>query len=63
MKKVMFLGAEYEVEDKYNYVAMDPDGDIYAFEKSPTLWESGVWGSTGGRFTYLDSIAVMKEIK
>ncbi|UIB81320.1 hypothetical protein [Flyfo podovirus Tbat2_2] len=35
MKIITYRGEQYEVEDWVNFVAMDADGDIYAYENKP----------------------------
>ncbi len=39
-----------------NFVAVDPDGEIWAFEYEPQKYESGVWATSQGRKALLGKV-------
>lgn len=47
MKTITYRGEQYEVEDWVNFVAMDADGAIYAYEQEPYS-RCGEWIKSGG---------------
>ena len=51
MKKIVFEGQEYEVEDWVNYAARDGDGTVCCFENKPKYNnEYSDWHCNGGKY-------------
>lgn len=55
MKTITYRSEQYEVEDWVNFVAMDIDGEIYAYENKPENRLSDVWLNTGGKVSWIGS--------
>lgn len=65
MKKVMFLGVEYEVSDYIKFIARDMDGEVWGFDVQPEL-KSGTWYARNGCNEFLtagDLSPICEEIK
>lgn len=57
MKTITYRGEQYEVEYWVNWVAMDLDGDIFAFENKPEKDDIGEWiNNKGGQVSRIDYI-------
>lgn len=56
MKTINYRGKEYIVEDWVNFVAMDIDGDIYAFENEPEKDDFGEWMNIKGEVLQIDYV-------
>lgn len=57
MKTITYRGEQYEVEDWVNFVAMDFNGDIFAFENKPEKDDFGEWiNNKGGQVSRIDYI-------
>ena len=56
MKTIEFQGAEYQVQDWVNWVAMDDDGELYGYENKPYKTDGEWFPQKGGRTTLIHSI-------
>lgn len=49
MKTVNYRGMTFEIEDRFQYIATDADGSIFAFANEPFIDEvTGEWFCSGG---------------
>lgn len=58
MKTITYRGEEYIVEDWANFVAMDGDGDIFAFENKPKENNFGQWEAATGDFEFIGKVGI-----
>lgn len=58
MKKVKFLGEEYEVSDYIKFIARDSDGGVWGFDKRPEININGDWYSRNGTNEFLATTSV-----
>lgn len=55
-KKVFFFGYEALVCKDMKYVAIDPDGEIWAYDHKPTLGHLRTWKSNGDGFELVGTV-------
>lgn len=61
MKTVQFKGSSYEVPDYTKWLAMDDDGEVYAYSNKPTKGATGKgWCMDGGNCAHVGSIDLIE---
>lgn len=58
MKTITYRGEEYFAPDWANFVAMDGDGNVYAFENKPVENNFGQWEVTTGGCEFIGCIEI-----
>lgn len=55
MKTINYCGMTFEVEDRFNYIATDANGEIWAYECKPEVYDDH-WISLDGSYKKLITV-------